>query len=135
MRRIASIATAGAAALLSLSGATAWAEGGNARLCAVTEVLDCSPVTGCERVSPTDAGLPEFLRVDANGQGLRSAAAGDERRSSARAREVTQTGVILVGIENLRGWSAVLSEGGRRLVGTTADHDGAFVVFGVCTGE
>ncbi len=133
MKRIGSISLAGAAALLSFFCTAQIAEAADgSHLCALKEVLECSPGTGCERVSTGEVGLPDFLRVDPEGGRIRSASAGDERETAARSKEVAEGSVILVGIEN-RGWSAVLSEDGRRLVGTTADAQGVFVIFGVCT--
>ncbi len=134
MRGLVSISVVGLAALLSVAGAAWGAEPAKeGRLCAISEVLDCTPVGDCVRVSAAEAGLPDFLRLDPDGQGLRSAVSDDDRKTTARYKEVTDTGTILVGIENRRGWSAVLADGGRRLIGTAADAEGAFVVFGVCT--
>ena len=133
MKRAGSISAAGLAALLAHFCAARWAEAAEGtRLCAIQEVLECSPVTGCDRVSAADVGLPDFLRVDPQANGLRGIEPGDDRQTAARAKEVVDGTVILAGIEKHRGWSVVLTEDGRRLTGTVTEGEGAFVVFGVC---
>jgi len=109
-------------------------EGGE-YLCALTEVLECSRIAGCERVLPADAGLPDFLRVARDGGKIGTGVKGDERQTAARIRETVEGTALLGGIEKARAWSAALSADGSRLTGVVAAEAGAFVLFASCTGE
>jgi len=101
-------------------------------LCALTEVLECSRVSGCERVLPTAAGLPDFLRVARDGSRISTGNPGDDRQTTARLRETVEGGTLLGGMEKSRAWSAALSADGSRLTGVVAETAGAFVLFASC---
>ncbi len=113
--------------------AAASEEGGY--LCALTEVLECGRLSGCERVLPADAGLPDFLRVSRSGERISAGARGDERETAVRLRETFEGQTLLGGMEKARAWSAALSADGTRLTGVVADAAGAFVLFASCTGD
>ena len=134
MRAIAWIVSIGAVLLTCGAGQAGAAEaGGGARLCAFTEVLECSPLLGCERVLPAQVGLPDFIRVDPAGGRVSAGEAGDARQTTVRFKEEVEGLTILGGSENGRGWSATLSADGRRLTAAIAEGAGSFVLFGACT--
>ena len=114
---------------------TAVASEEGAYLCALTEVLECSRLVGCERVSPDDAGLPDFLLVSRNGEQIRTGVQGDDRQTVVRIRETFGGATLLGGIEEARAWSAALSSDGSRLTGVVAETAGAFLLFASCTAQ
>ena len=134
MRAIGLVVLTGAV-LLTFGAGQARAAGAadGARLCAFTEVLECSPLRGCERVLPAAVGLPDFIRVDPAAGRVDAGVAGDVRQTTVSIKEEVEGLTILGGIENGRGGSATLSADGRRLTGAVAEGAGAFVLFGACT--
>ncbi|MDF1551688.1 MAG: hypothetical protein P1P84_01440 [Deferrisomatales bacterium] len=135
MRTSRVVLLAGAALAGMFVGSAAVASEEGARLCALTEVLECSRLVGCERVLPADVGLPDFLRVAGNGERISTGVKGDERQTAARIRESVEGATLLGGIENARAWSAALSADGSQLTGVVSEPGGAFVLFASCTGE
>ena len=121
--------------LLSPWPAAAETAQGKTYLCAMTEVIECSPLGDCVRVSPEDARLQDFIRLDLENGLLRAAGQEDKRQTRIRATEVMDGKTILTGMENGRGWNAVLSEDKRDLTGTISDTKAGFVVFGACREE
>ena len=45
----------------------------NNLLCAITEVVECSPLGNCQALTAEDAGLPDFLVVDLAEKKIREA--------------------------------------------------------------
>lgn len=138
MRNVCVMLLAGAA-LLGVAGVGVGREAAASEedtyLCALTEVLECSRVSGCERVPPTAAGLPDFLRVARDGSRIETGIPGDERQTTARLQEKFEGDTLLGGMERARAWSAALSADGTRLTGVVAETAGAFVLFASCTGN
>ncbi|MEJ2031831.1 MAG: hypothetical protein P8Y63_02075 [Deltaproteobacteria bacterium] len=108
---------------------------GKSYLCALTHLVECTPLGDCRQISTDDAGLPDFIRIDLKNGMLRSASRGDKRQTPIQATEVMDGKTILTGIQNGRGWNAVLSEDKTDLIGTISDVKAGFVIFGACREE
>ena len=88
----------------------------------------------CEPVGRDVLELPPFVRVNVAAKAL-EAMDGSGRKtaihSSALATEKAR--LILQGGENGRAWSLVIDQKTGEMTAAVADHDGGFLIAGVCT--
>jgi hypothetical protein len=110
----------------------AGSSGGDQLLCAITEIVECDAQGECAQRAAEDVGLPDFVMIDLKEKVLTEATPAGGRVSSFNSSSSIEGQTVLSGVDGTRGWSAVLSNGNRRLSATVSDELVGFVVFGVC---
>lgn len=103
-------------------------------LCAVMAVTECHRGGVCEPADAGAAGLPPFVRVNV-GQKALEATDGSGRRTAIHSAAVVKEKerLLLQGGENGRGWSVVIGQKTGEMTAAIVDHDGGFLLSGVCT--
>jgi hypothetical protein len=103
-------------------------------LCAVMAVTECDRWGACEPVEPGSAGLPPFVRVNVGRKAL-EATDGSGRKTEIHSFTLVKEKerLLLQGGENGRAWSVVIGQRSGEMTAAIADHDGGFLVSGVCT--
>ncbi len=104
-------------------------------LCAITEVIECDPHSGCSELGAEDVGLPDFLVIDLEAKKILEATSVSLRESGFNTNSSVEGMTILSGVDGLRGWSAVLSANNTRLTASVSDELAGFVVFGSCRAD
>ena len=120
---------------LSASVCPAQASDDNRLLCAITEVVECDSLGECAKLEAEEVGLPDFLIVDLESKKIKEATTVSLRESSFASHSPVEGITILSGVDGMRGWSAVLSEGNTRVTASVSDEDAGFLVFGHCREE
>lgn len=116
-------------------------DGSKPFLCSVIKVVECTPESECQEVTPESVAMPQFLTVDLEKNIIKPTRKSDGDRSSIIKRmERTGGKLILQGvdesIDDLRdsvGWSAAVSEMTGKFVVTASGDQVAFIVYGACT--
>lgn len=108
-------------------------------LCALNEVMECTPGKECRRILPEEAGAPDFFLVDVAAKSVQGLGGGESRTSVIRSVGDIDGKLILQGaedgIEGVRdglGWSAAVAQDSGRFVLSASGERVAFVVFGAC---
>jgi len=103
-------------------------------LCAVMAVTECDRWGACEPAEPGSAGLPPFVRVNV-GQKALEATDGSGRKTAIHSSTLVKEKerLLLQGGENGRAWSVVIGQRSGEMTAAIVDHDGGFLVSGVCT--
>ena len=110
-------------------------------LCASTEVIECIPVEGCDRVTPEAANLPRFLKINFEDKTISAPSGSQKGRSTAIERMEHIDGKLIIqgaedGVEGVRdgmGWTMAINEESGDMVLTASGDKAGFVVFGACT--
>lgn len=103
-------------------------------ICAVLRTVECGVSEDCKTGSAESVNVPQFLRIDLGKRrmtGIRPG--GEQAATTAAALEETKDTLILQGIEEGRGWTAVIDKISGKLVATAAGSQAGFLVFGACT--
>jgi hypothetical protein len=117
--------------LCALAGA-APAEG--SYICAIAEVYECQPVTGCERAAVATINLSEFIVVDTDKKTLTGASLGKPAQTEdAEGVVVTDKNIFLYGNQDVETWNATVSLENGNLTGGISSGDSSFALFGHCT--
>jgi hypothetical protein len=103
-------------------------------LCAVMAVTECDRWGVCEPADAGAAGFPPFVRVNVGGKAL-EATDGSGRKTAIHSAAVVKEKerLLLQGGEQGRGWSVVIGQKTGDMTAAIVDHDGGFLVSGVCT--
>ncbi len=131
--RSALLLLAGGVLALGPSAALAGYGGDSPVLCALTQVAECHPGSGCEPTTLEEVALPTFLQVDLKMGELRGHGVENPRKTPIVHQRQEGGSTILQGAENGRAWSIVIVEESGAMTGTVAGEETGFVVFGVCT--
>ena len=117
-------------------------DGSKPLLCASTELQECIPGVGCERVTAESINAADFFRIDVKKKTI-TAAARNQSRPPQRIESSTKTEHLLViqgsddGVEGVRedglAWSIAIDKISGKMVLTASGNEVAFVVFGSCT--
>ena len=107
-------------------------DGSTPMLCAVTAISECTADGKCERSTPQEENLPNFVRVDVKG-GMLNANDGSGRKTAIRASTVVDGLLMLQGYENGKAWNMVIGTQTGRWGGSVVEDDGSFSLFGACT--
>jgi hypothetical protein len=113
-------------------------DGSTPLLCALSEVMECTPGKECRRIMPEEAGAPDFFLVDVTAKSVTGL--GVEGRVSAIRATAEIDGKLILqgsedGAEGVRdglGWSAAVAQDSGRFVLSASGERVAFVVFGAC---
>jgi len=108
-------------------------DGSSPLLCSVSNIRECLHRGDCQRRVPEDVNFPPFLRIDTKAATLATVGGAAPRSAPIHRMEVVNTGLILHGGQEGRGWSAVIAGDTGRLSAGVVDDDGGFMIFGACT--
>lgn len=102
-------------------------------LCAVVEIVECAPGTGCIKGVSENWQFPQFVKIDFK-EKMMTGMFRNERQPSAPIDkvEVQEGMLILHGTQNGRAWNMVISQQTGHMTGTIAANDFSFTVFGAC---
>jgi hypothetical protein len=103
-------------------------------ICAVLRTVECGVGEKCTSGSAESINVPQFLRIDLGRRrmtGLRPS--GEQAATTAHTLEDMSNSLILQGIEEGRGWTAVIDKISGKLVASAAGSQAGFLVFGACT--
>ena len=122
---------------ISLLGASmavaAGFDGSTPLLCAVTDTVSCDRQGHCVEGPANAVNLPTFIRLDAKNKTAESSREGGETRTSRIFSVHAEKGaLVLLGVEQGGGWSAVIGEQTGNLTLTVAEEGIAYIVFGAC---
>ena len=108
-------------------------------LISIIRVIECTPDTACNEVTPASAELPQFMKIDFTNKTISPATGDDEspNSTSIERQEVVDGKLILQGAEDgydkMRdglGWTMAISEENGQVVLTASGEQVAFVIFG-----
>lgn len=109
-------------------------DGNKNLICAALDVVACNEDKGCIEGNARAFDLPAFLLFDFKQKQVRaSETGGHEEFSPFEAVEVTDTQVILQGVENHHGWSANINRETGRVSVASIGPEVSYMIFGVCT--
>jgi hypothetical protein len=103
-------------------------------ICAVLRTVECGVSEDCKSGSAESIDVPQFLRIDLGKRrmtGIRPS--GEQAATTAQTLEDLSDSLILQGIEEGRGWTAVIDKISGKMVASAAGSQAGFLVFGACT--
>jgi hypothetical protein len=116
-------------------------DGAQPLICASTEILECIPGAGCNRVTAQSVDAPQFMRIDFDAKSISSEWQGGGARVSEIERSEVVDGKLMLqgaedGIENVRdglGWTLSIGQESGTMTLTGSGDAVGFVIFGACT--
>ena len=110
-------------------------------ICSTTRIIECTPYSECQEVTPESVAVPRFLLVDLDKKTIHSVGKKDGNRKSIIKRLERLGGSVILqgsdeGIRDIRdsvGWTAMISEKTGQFVVTASGDQVAFIVYGACT--
>lgn len=126
------------AALVAATGATASRAddltGQQRFLCTASQVTLCYTDGDCDKGSPWDFDVPQFIEVDLQAKRLSTTKASGQSRTTPIVNMQRDAGqVVLQGYENKRAFSFLIDEKTGWMTVAVARRDVAVTVFGACT--
>ncbi len=103
-------------------------------ICATIDVVACMSGTNCMRGQARTFDLPEFMTIDFEKKIIHVTYDGGstEADSPIRNSEISETQLVLQGVENGHGWSMTIhQDSGRMSIGVIGEEI-SFAMFGVC---
>ena len=109
-------------------------DGSTPILCVVVGATECDRWGLCDAVDGSSMGLPPFVRVNVGGKAL-EATDGSGRKSVINSSTLVKEPprLIVQGGDQGRAWSFVIDQKTGEMTGAVADHDGGFLITGICT--
>lgn len=101
--------------------------------CAVTRIMECEAIGGCEEISPETANIPGFIKADFKKKRLSTVAKEDTRTTDVKNVEQDGTNFILHGSENHRAWSMMIDSTSGKMSASVTGTGYGFILFGICT--
>ncbi|MDX2492974.1 hypothetical protein [Desulfosarcina sp.] len=108
-------------------------DGSSPCLCAITKVIECDALGECAEVSPEDANIPTFIKVDFNARILSGVDSVDSRTTPIKNFEQGDGVLMFQGAENQKGWSTIVNPKTGKLSGAVSGEGYGFLLFGTCT--
>jgi hypothetical protein len=104
-------------------------------ICAAQHTANCSLGSDC-RSAEAGGELPVFLRIDLAERRIIPLGSGGMGTKPHPIQVLEQAGrrLILQGVENGRGWTAVVDRVSGQMVTSASDGSSGFLVFSACTG-
>jgi hypothetical protein len=126
---------------LALPVAAGSFDGARPLICASTDILECIPGEGCNRVVAQSIDAPQFIRIDFSAETLSAEGAAGGKRVSRIERSETVDGKLMLqgaedGVEDLRdglGWTLAIGQETGSMTLTASGDAVGFVIFGACT--
>jgi hypothetical protein len=120
--------------LVPYTGAAATYDGSVPLICALIEVMDCTPGAECQRGAPERVNLPQFVKLNFTEKTLSTTEAAQQQQTTPiKQLEQFDGSMILQGVEDSRAWSMVIAKDTGKMSATVADEQAGFVIFGACT--
>jgi hypothetical protein len=106
-----------------------------AYVCAINEVYECVPVTGCSRISLEDANLAGLMLLVVEKKQLGAIPLeGELKADPIEGVTVSEKAIVLRGSrENDRAWSAVISKETGAVMAGVSTLDSSLSLLGRCT--
>ena len=141
MKKNALTASMLASGCLALSVSASPFDGAQPLICASTEILECVPGDGCNRVAAESVDAPQFMRIDFNAKSISSERLDGGTRVSEIERSEVVDGKLMLqgaedGIETIRdglGWTLSIGQESGKMTLTGSGDAVGFVIFGACT--
>ena len=116
-------------------------DGAQSLICASTEILECIPAAGCNRVTAESIDAPRFIRIDFSANALSAERADGDKKVSQIERSETVDGKLMLqgaedGVEGVRdglGWTLAIAQETGKMTLTASGDEVGFVIFGACT--
>lgn len=126
---------------LALSVSASPFDGAQPLICASTEILECIPGAGCNRVTAESIDAPQFIRIDFSANAMSAEGVDDDKKVSQIERSETVDGKLMLqgaedGVEGVRdglGWTLAIAQETGKMSLTASGDDVGFVIFGACT--
>jgi hypothetical protein len=111
-------------------------DGSKSLLCAIIEIYDCGAESECEKATPEEVNAPRFFKIDFKQKKISGTLESGQQRTTQIMGMVRDDGkLILQGVDQGRGWSAVISEvNGKVTLSGTGDQV-VFAVFSACIAQ
>jgi hypothetical protein len=104
-----------------------------AHACSVSEIFECTPVAGCQRVSAQQAGFPPFVTLNVKEKRLFSGLFGGEGLFNPGDVYEDPKVLILHGRHGLLTWTAVVAKDTGQMSMSIANLGRTYAQFGSCT--
>ena len=101
--------------------------------CSIAEIVECTPVAGCQRVSGQQAGLPPFVTLNVKERRLFSGLFGGEGLFDPGDAYEDENVIILHGRHALLTWTAVVAKDTGQMSMSIANLGRTYAEFGTCT--
>jgi hypothetical protein len=103
-------------------------------ICAIGEVFECEPVTGCKETTTAAVNLSNFIVLDTDKKTLTGAALNKAAESEdVEGMEITEKHIFLHGHQDEETWNATVSLEDGVLTGGITSQPSSFALFGHCT--
>lgn len=103
-------------------------------VCSSVDVIACQHGANCVNGSSQSFELPNFMFIDFKGKSISAKNhAGKEFISPIKNFEVTESQLIIQGVENHRGWNAAIDRASGRLSVSSVGNEVSIMIFGACT--
>jgi hypothetical protein len=101
--------------------------------CSVSEIFECTPVAGCQRVSAQQAGFPPFVTLNVKEKRLFSGLFGGQGLFNPGDVFEDEKVLILHGRHGLLTWTAVVAKDTGQMSMSIANLGKTYAQFGSCT--
>lgn len=103
-------------------------------VCSSVDVIACHHNANCVNGSSRSFDLPDFMFVNFKDKSISAKNhAGKKFVSPIKNFEVTESQLIIQGIENHRGWNAAIDRESGRLSVSSVGDEVSIMIFGACT--
>ncbi|MGD8739069.1 MAG: hypothetical protein PVG34_02055 [Desulfobacterales bacterium] len=127
--------------MISVSAVAGDFDGSKSLICAVMDLVECSPGGKCQQVTAEQAGIPYFFNINFKDKKINTTHADGSKRSTDIENFEKIDGKVIIqgaedGIEGVRdgvGWSLAIAEETGKTVLTASGDEVGFVIFGACT--
>jgi hypothetical protein len=113
---------------------TAGFDGKTDVVCASVDVVACTEGPACRQGSAQSFEIPSFIFVDFKKKVVRGTReSGSDLVSPVKNFEVTESQLVLQGIENHRGWTLAIDRQNGSMSLSASGADVGFMIMGTCT--
>jgi hypothetical protein len=111
-------------------------DGSKPLLCAIIEIYDCGAEGECEKATPGEVDAPRFFKIDFKQKKISGTLeTGQHRTTQIMEMERVDGKLILQGVDQGTGWSAVITEANGRVALSGTGDQVVFAVFGACMAQ
>lgn len=102
-------------------------------ICAVTKIIECLPGGDCLEITPEQALIPVFIKVNFKEKKLSSLDKNDPKSSKIGNVTIANGQIMLQGSEENRAWSMVVDQSNGKISASVSGKSHGFILFGKCT--
>ncbi|MGD9034627.1 MAG: hypothetical protein PVH02_18305 [Desulfobacteraceae bacterium] len=111
-------------------------DGSKPLLCAIIEIYDCGAEGECEKATPEEVDAPRFFKIDFEQKRISGTLeTGQKRTTQIIGMERVDGKLILQGVDQGTGWSAVIREANGKVTLSGTGDQVVFAVFGACIAQ